>query len=604
MDKKQTLKHYFGYEHFRDLQEEAIDTILTKKDMLMILPTGGGKSLCYQLPTLMMGGVTVVISPLLSLMYDQVTSLAANGIEAAMVSSMQSFEEIKNIEQQVIRGEIKMLYVAPERIDNSYFISLLHRAKINFFVIDEAHCLSQWGHEFRQSYRKLSILKEQFPRIPIAAFTATATQMVRADIVSELRLDKPNIIAGALFRSNLFITIKHRIGDGKVQLLEFLKLYRGQSGIIYTLSRKSTQSVAAFLAQKGYKAKAYHAGLSTQERGNIHNEFIQDRLDMVVATVAFGMGIDKPNIRFVVHLNLPRNLESYYQEIGRAGRDGNLSQTLLLFTTADLIQQRLFIDDLEAGEYKQNAYEKLQSISTFATSTSCRHQNISHYFQESLTPCKERCDNCLTHKSQTIDITTPAQKILSAIYRTKQSFGANYVIDILKGSKSKKIAQNAHDKLSVYDIGKEYSKSGWLTIVDKLLEFGAVAINDKRVYILTEMGKKILQGQQTVAIDEERLKVAFETKVVDDNGVFEEDTQRILDRLSKLRNTIATQNSIPAYIVFSQKTLAQMAIELPITKEEMLGIHGIGEVKYERYGEAFIEEIRAIKNAKGIVDSA
>ncbi len=598
MDKKQTLKHYFGYDNFRDLQEEAIDTIVGKRDMLMILPTGGGKSLCYQLPTLMMEGVTVVVSPLLSLMYDQVTSLEANGIEAAMVSSMQSFEEIKNIEQQVIRGEIKMLYVAPERMDSSYFISLLHRAKINFFVIDEAHCLSQWGHEFRQSYRKLSILKEQFPRIPIAAFTATATQMVRADIINELRLDKPNIIVGSVFRSNLFITIKHRIGDGKAQLMEFLKLYKGQSGIIYTLSRKSTESVAAYLSQKGYKAKAYHAGLSAQERGSIHNEFIQDRLDMVVATVAFGMGIDKPNIRFVVHLHLPRNVESYYQEIGRAGRDGNLSQTLLLFTTADLIQQRLFIDDLEAGEYKQNAYAKLQSISTFATSTSCRHQSISHYFQESLTPCTQRCDNCLTHKSQTIDITTPAQKVLSAIYRTKQSFGANYVVDILKGSKSKKIAQNAHDKLSVYDIGKEYSKSGWLTIVDKLLEFGAVAINDKRVYILTEMGKKILQGKEKIAIDEERLKVAFETKVVDDNGVFEEDTQRILDRLSKLRNTIATQNSIPAYIVFSQKTLAQMATELPTTKEAMLNIHGVGEVKYERYGETFIEEIKAIKNAK------
>ncbi|MBN2823691.1 MAG: DNA helicase RecQ [Campylobacterales bacterium] len=596
MDKKQTLKHYFGYESFRALQEEAIDTIVQQQDMLMILPTGGGKSLCYQLPTLMMDGITVVISPLLSLMYDQVTSLVANGINAAMVSSMQSFEEIKMIEQQVIRGEIKMLYVAPERLDSPYFISLLHRTKINFFVIDEAHCLSQWGHEFRASYRKLSILKEQFPSTPIAAFTATATQIVREDIVSELKLNKPKVIVGSVFRENLILTIKHRISDGRVQLLEFLKLHKGKSGIIYTLSRKSTESVAAYLAQQGYKVRAYHAGLSTDERGEIHNEFIQDALDMVVATIAFGMGIDKPNIRFVVHLNLPRNLESYYQEIGRAGRDGNLSQTLLLFTTADLVKQRLFIDDLEEGEYKQNAYEKLQSISQFATSSSCRHQSISHYFKETLNPCGERCDNCLQKQRESVDITTPAQKILSAIYRTKQSFGANYIVDVLKGSKSKKILQNAHDKLSVYDIGKEHSKSGWLTIIDRLLEFGAVAINDKRAYRLTDTGKKILQGKQNIAIDEERLKVSFELQVVDKHQTLQGSQQQIFERLSTVRNKIALENDIPPYIVFSQKTLAQMAVELPVTKEAMLEIHGVGEVKFERYGEVFIQEICKIKS--------
>jgi len=599
MDKYQTLKHYFGYDVFRTLQEEAIDTLLAKKDMLMILPTGGGKSLCYQLPTLMMDGVTVVISPLLSLMYDQVASLIANGIEGAMISSMQSFDEIKMIQQRVVRGEIKMLYVAPERLINPYFLSMLHRTKVNFFVVDEAHCLSQWGHEFRQSYRELSILKEQFPTTPIAAFTATATQMVRDDILQELKLVKPKTIVGSVFRENLHLSIKHRIGDGRVQLMEFLKLHKGESGIIYTLSRNSTESIANFLQLKGYQVKAYHAGLSTEERGEIHNAFIQDDLELVVATVAFGMGIDKPNIRFVVHLNLPRNLESYYQEIGRAGRDGNLSHTLLLFTNADLIKQRLFIDDLEESPYKQNSYEKLETISKFATSSECRHQIISSYFKESLERCQKRCDNCTQSQSEVVDITTASQKILSTIYRTKQSFGATYIVDILKGSRNKNILQNKHDQLSVHNIGQEHSKSGWLTIIDRLLEFGALSINEKRAYILTEMGTKILKNEQNVDIKEDRLKVSFESKVLEPRTAMNAKQQSIMQRLMDLRRDIAVENGIPAYIVFSQKSLKEMATYLPATKEEMLSIHGVGEVKYERYAAPFMELIESIREEVG-----
>lgn len=595
MDKKQTLKHYFGFDTFRQLQEEAVDTILSRCDMLMILPTGGGKSLCYQLPTLIMDGITVVISPLLSLMYDQVSSLVANGIEAAMISSMQSFDEIKAIQQRVVRGEIKMLYVAPERLVNPYFISLLHRTKVNFFVVDEAHCLSQWGHEFRQSYRELSILKEQFPSTPIAAFTATATQIVRDDIISQLKLHQPNVIVGSVFRENLNLTIKHRIGDGRLQLLEFLKLHKGESGIIYTLSRNSTESIANFLQIKGYKVKAYHAGLSTEERGEIHNAFIQDDLELVVATVAFGMGIDKPNIRYVVHLNLPRNLESYYQEIGRAGRDGNLSQTLLLFTTADLVKQRLFIDDLPQSEYKENAYQKLETISQFATSNECRHQIISHYFKESIPKCKERCDNCLENTSQVVDVTTPSQKILSAIYRTGERFGANYIVDILKGSKNKNIIQNEHDKLSVHNIGKEHSKSGWLAIMDRLLEFGALTINEKRAYTLTDMGKKILKSEQIVEMNEDRLKVAFKTKPLEAIQLLGKEEQDIMQRLIELRREIAIENGIPSHIIFSNKSLKEMAQQLPTTKEEMLAINGVGEIKYSRYGMPFINEIENIK---------
>ncbi|MEA2027485.1 MAG: RecQ family ATP-dependent DNA helicase, partial [Campylobacterota bacterium] len=488
----------------------------------------------------------------------------------------------------------------PERLVNSYFLSLLHRTKVNFFVVDEAHCLSQWGHEFRESYRKLSILKEQFPSTPIAAFTATATQIVREDIISELKLHQPNVIVGSVFRENLTLTIKHRIGDGRVQLLEFLKLHKDESGIIYTLSRNSTESIANFLDIKGYKVKAYHAGLSTEERGEIHNAFIQDDLDLVVATVAFGMGIDKPNIRYVVHLNLPRNLESYYQEIGRAGRDGNLSQTLLLFTTADLVKQRLFIDDLDESEYKQNAYEKLETISKFATSSECRHQIISSYFKETLERCEKRCDNCLDEDAKIVDITTASQKILSAIYRTGQHYGANYIVDVLKGSKNKNIVQNEHDKLSVHNIGKEYAKSGWLTIMDRLLEFGALNINEKRAYVLTQVGTKVLKNEQSIDIKEDRLKVTFKPKSLDDNQILNDDEQSIMQRLIDLRRSIAVENGIPAYIVFSQKSLKQMATELPTSKEEMLAISGVGEVKYERYAKEFIKEIKKIKEEIGV----
>ena len=329
MNKLETLEDYFGHSSFRPLQEEVVDAILAKQDVLMILPTGGGKSLCYQLPTLLMEGITVVVSPLLALMHDQVVALKANGIPAAMLSSMQDLDESQKIEAQLRDGEIKLLYVAPERLTNAYFLNLLHQLPINFFVIDEAHCVSEWGHEFRENYRRLSLLKEQFMTTPIAAFTATATHAVESDIASNLGLQNPKRVRGSLFRENLTINARHRIKDGREQLIEFLKLHTAESGIIYTLSRKSTEAVAHFLQTKGIEAKAYHAGLSTEEKNSTYADFVADRVQIVVATIAFGMGIDKSNIRFVVHMTMPKTLENYYQEIGRAGRDGLESETLL-----------------------------------------------------------------------------------------------------------------------------------------------------------------------------------------------------------------------------------------------------------------------------------
>jgi ATP-dependent DNA helicase RecQ len=594
MKKFEILKQYFGHTEFRPLQEEVVDTILGLQDLLMILPTGGGKSLCYQLPSLMMSGVTVVVSPLLALMHDQVVALQANGISADMLSSMQSKEESEQIEKRLKKGMIKLLYVAPERLTNSYFISMLHYININFFVVDEAHCVSEWGHEFRENYRELSMLKEQFPKIPIAAFTATATIAVERDIVSQLKLDDPLRVRGSLFRPNLTIRAEHRIKDGRSQLLEFLKLHRGEAGIIYTLSRKSTQSIAHYLQTKGIDAKYYHAGMPTTQRNETYADFVSDRIDIVVATIAFGMGIDKSNIRFVVHMSMPKTLENFYQEIGRAGRDGEESETLLLFSAQDIVQQKFFIDDLPDTPYKQHAYNKLDNIVRFANSQECRHQTIARYFDDHIDSCRNKCDNCLEPDIKQIDITTASQKLLSAIYRTNQKFGLHYVVDVLRGSKDKRILDNHHDKLSVYGIGEEYSKAQWLTIADRLLELEAVGIGEYRVYHLNSFGVEVIKGIHKIDLREDRLaiKKSIIKKVIDSfDDKYDID---IFDKLKSLRREMAQAKNIPPYIIFSDKTLKELSNKLPRTKDDMLMIHGIGEVKFERYGEEFLDLIEEI----------
>lgn len=586
MQKKKILKDYFGHDNFRPLQEDVVDAILGNKDVLMILPTGGGKSLCYQLPSLLMDGVTVVVSPLLALMHDQVVSLKANGIKAAMLSSMQELDEIRQTEAELRIGKIKLLYIAPERFSNDYFLNLLHDLDINFFVIDEAHCVSEWGHEFREDYRKLSLLKNEFKDIPIAAFTATATDAVEKDIASQLKLDKPTRVRGSLFRKNLMIEAQHRIKDGRDQLMEFLGSHQGESGIIYTLSRKSTESIANYLQSKGIEAKAYHAGLSTNEKNKTFAEFVSDKVQIVVATIAFGMGIDKSNIRFVVHMTLPKTLENFYQEIGRAGRDGLEAQTLLLFSAADMVQQKFFIDDLPEGAYKDNAFSKLEHIIRFANGESCRHQSIASYFDDTIDPCAKYCDNCLQPASNKIDITDATLKLLSAIYRTKQRFGLHYVIDVLRGSKDQRILENDHDQLTVYDIGKEYSKAQWLTIGDRLLELGAVGIGEFKVYHLTKLGTQILKGKQKIELAKQRLTIQKNIRPKESISVdYDAD---MFERLRNLRTEIATSKGVPPYIIFSDKTLKDMSVKLPNSKEEMLKVHGIGEVKFQRYGTEFL----------------
>ncbi len=590
-DKYQILQKQFGFKEFRALQEEAIDAIIQKQDLLMILPTGGGKSLSFQLPTLMMSGVTVVISPLLALMYDQVKSLNAQGLKASMLSSMQSVDENSQTIAALHNGEIQFLYLSPERLNTNYTKEMLSRLKINYFVVDEAHCISEWGHEFREDYRYLSHLKDSFPDINICAFTATATSGVRDDIVKQLRLKNPLRLQGDIYRENLNISVKPRVGNGYAQLKSFLDERNGQSGIVYAFSRKSVEATAEYLRQTGYSALAYHAGMSPGERERAFDSFVLDETKIIVATIAFGMGIDKSNIRFVAHIYLPKSVENYYQEIGRAGRDSDDADVLLLYSASDTMQQRRFIEQSDDESLKSIMSRKLNSMYQYASSEECRHKQLALYFDDKIDSCDSSCDNCLEPEYEKTQITKEAQMLLSAIYRTKQMFGKTYIVDLLRGSKEQKILTNNHDSLSVYGIGKHYSKAQWLVVLDRLFELEAVGVNEYQGLVLTAISAKILQSKQSVFVKKERLQTKTKTlkkrvvEIVDyDIDMFE--------HLRELRQKIAKEAAVPPYIVFSDKTLKELALSLPKTKEQMLLVNGVGEVKFERYGDRFLESIR------------
>ncbi len=590
---RHTLQSVFGFSGFRPLQEEAVNAILNRRDLLMILPTGGGKSLCYQLPALLMEGITIVVSPLLALMHDQVSALKAQGVKAEMLSSMQDAEASEAIRQRLFAGDIRLLYVAPERLSNSYFLQMLSQLPIAFFVIDEAHCVSEWGHEFRDDYRRLGLLKERFPGVGIAAFTATATQKVHADIAEQLRLQDPVLLRGTIFRENLLVQVRHRIKDGRAQLLSFLQSHRDESGIVYTFTRNAAESLAHYLQGQGVRARAYHAGLDTAERNATYHDFVHDEVEVVVATVAFGMGIDKSNIRFVVHMSLPKTIENYYQEIGRAGRDGEPSEVMLLYSAGDIAQRRGLVDQLEEGPYKQHAYDKLQAMVRYANAERCRHQLLAAYFGDTIDPCKCMCDNCINPEKEKEAITVEAQKFLSALYRTGQRFGMHYVVDVLRGSTEKRILDNGHETLSVYGIGKERGREQWLAIGERLLELELVGQGEHKGLYITPQGSAWLKSGESLDIARERLSVRERVsrkavlETVDyDVGLFE--------ALRVLRKELADEQGIAPYMVFSDKTLKEMAASQPEDKAAMLQISGVGEVKFERYGEAFLALLRSL----------
>jgi len=591
-NKHKILKETFGHDGFRSFQEQVVDTIIAKQDVLTILPTGGGKSLCYQLPTLLMDGVTVVISPLIALMQDQIKALNDLDIKADMISSSQSADENSFTLQKLLNGDLKFIYVAPERFTSNEFVGVLQRVNINYFVIDEAHCVSAWGHEFRAEYRNLDKLKRFFPNTPICAFTATATKKVEADIASNLNLEKARHFRAKTIRDNLEIKVEPRIANGKTQILNFLKTHKGLCGIIYTFTRKEAESTAQFLSENGYSSKAYHAGLSPTVKDEVYDAFVYEKIDIVVATIAFGMGIDKSNIRFVIHTSLPKTLENYYQEIGRAGRDGEMSYVYLLYSKGDEVKRKLQIEEAIDNSYKQTGLDKLEAMYRYCVSNNCRHKIIASYFEDEIPDCKTLCDNCTKGEVELIDVSIDAQKFLSAIYRSEQRFGTNHIIDILRGSKNQKLLEFGHDKLKVYGIGHDKSKNEWTAIADKLIDMQAVILGEFRVLKLNNLGMSILKGNEKLLMDSDKLGIAQKLEQSEEILSFDE---QLYERFRTLRREIALEHEVPAYVIFGDKSLKEFALKLPTSKEEMLDINGVGLVKYEKYGQAFLDLSKSIK---------
>lgn len=593
MDNKyKILKDVFGHENFRSFQEEVVDTIIEKKDVLTILPTGGGKSLCYQLPCLLMDGITVVISPLIALMQDQIKALNDLNINASMISSAQSTQENNQTIKKLLNNELKFIYVAPERFTSNEFVGVLQRININYFVIDEAHCVSAWGHEFRAEYRNLNRLKQFFPNTSIAAFTATATKKVEADISSSLNLSKPKHFRAKTQRDNLTITCEPRITNGRKQILNFLKTHKGLCGIIYTFTRKEAEITAKFLSDNGYSSKAYHAGLSTEIKNGVFSDFVYEKIDIVVATIAFGMGIDKSNIRFVIHTSMPKTLENYYQEIGRAGRDGDSSYVYLLYSKSDEVKRKIQIDDGLDNAYKDTALEKLEFMYRYCVSNNCRHKLIASYFDDEIDSCEKLCDNCTKGEVELVDVSVDAQKFLSSIYRSEQRFGINHIIDILRASKNQKLLEFGHDKLTVYGVGAQKSKNEWIAIADKLIDIEAVHLGEYRVLKLNDLGSNILKGNEKVFIESDKLGILQEEEQEEKELSFNDE---LYEKFRSVRKKIALENEVPAYMIFGDKTLKELSNKLPNSKDEMLEINGIGQVKFDKYGDTFLSLSKEIK---------
>jgi len=598
----QTLNKYFGYDSFLPLQEEIIGDVLAGEDVLVLMPTGGGKSLMFQLPSLLVDGLTVVVSPLIALMKDQVDSLVANGMLAEFINSSLKYNEIDDAKNRLKKGEIKILYVAPERLMLSDFLKFLKSLKISLFAIDEAHCISEWGHDFRPEYSQLKSLKENFPAVPIIALTATATEKVQGDIVAQLDISKAKRYKASFLRNNLQIKIESK---EKVyqQLLNFLKGHKKDSGIIYCQSRRQVDKLSYDLRQDGYMALPYHAGLTPEERSKNQERFIKDDADIIVATIAFGMGIDKPNVRYVIHFDLPKNIEGYYQEIGRAGRDGLRSDCILFFNYGDKAKHEHFIRQKEDSQEREIAHFKLKEMVDYCLGSICRHKALLQYFGEELdVPNCEACDICLEPK-ETFDGTVAAQKVLSTVYRVNGRFGINHIIDILMGAKNKRILERGHDKLSTYGIGTEYSRSGWQAVVRELIGLGYLDLEGDQYPVLKLMlkSKPVLAGKEQVILTKPKIEISSsKTKKSDKIAAGGNVDNELFEILRVLRKELADKDGLPPYVIFHDATLKEMASRYPRTSEALQKISGVGEAKLLKYGEVFLKKINEYCSVKGV----
>lgn len=589
----ETLKQVFGYPAFRPLQAQIIDDLIAGKDAFVLMPTGGGKSLCYQIPALHREGVGIIISPLISLMQDQVSALHAAGVDAACYNSAQSSSQARQTLAKLHAGELDLLYIAPERLLSESFLERLNEIPIGLFAIDEAHCISQWGHDFRPEYTQLSQLRELFPEVPVIALTATAETHTRKDILHSLGIANEREFVSGFDRPNIRYTVVDK-NKPEQQLQSFLQQHADESGIIYCLSRKRVEQVAEALKKKGFQAAAYHAGLSSKERESTQRAFLKDDLQIVVATVAFGMGIDKSNVRYVVHYDIPKNVESYYQETGRAGRDGLDSEALLLFGFGDVMVARGLIEKSENPERKRIELHKLNAMVGFAEALSCRRRVLVGYFGDSLPADCGNCDICL-HPPEMVDITVDAQKALSCVYRLNQRFGMGYVIDVLRGAQKERILQQGHDKLSTFGIGSDQAQDYWRHVMRNLVHRGYLLqdIGNYSVLKLLPEAKGLLRGEESLTMAKPRLK-ASKAKAARRSGGYEVPSdydQALFAHLRGLRKTLADEAGVPPYVVFSDASLADMAAKKPTTHDAFLGIHGVGQNKLERYGTAFLSAI-------------
>lgn len=597
----QTLKRYFGYDSFRPLQEEIIRTLLAGKDSLVLMPTGGGKSICYQLPALLCEGTAVVVSPLISLMKDQVESLCANGVAAGALNSSNDETENAALRRSCMEGKLKLLYISPEKLiaEANYLLRDMH---ISLFAIDEAHCISQWGHDFRPEYAQMGFIREMFPNIPVIALTATADKITREDIVRQLHLNQPKVFISSFDRPNLSLTVKrgYQQKEKSKAILDFIDRHRGESGIIYCMSRSKTETVAQMLQKQGLRVAVYHAGLSSTRRDEAQDDFINDRVQIVCATIAFGMGIDKSNVRWVIHYNLPKSIESFYQEIGRAGRDGLPSDTLLFYSLADLILLTKFAT--ESGQQGINL-EKLQRMQQYAEADVCRRRILLSYFGEATT---EDCGNCDVCKNppQRFDGTVIVQKALSAIVRTEQQIGTSILVDILRGNNTPDVSEKGYQQLKTFGAGREVPARDWQDYLLQMLQLGyfEIAYNENNHLKITSSGSDVLFGRaqaRLAVIRREEFAPAKGRKKKSTIPVRElplglpnTESEELFEALRALRKRLADQEALPAYIVLSDKVLHLLSTARPITMEAFGNISGIGEYKKKKYGKDFVELIK------------